>query len=112
MRVLRLSPDLAPPADGERRVLASLVDVYPKEVDHELVSEKTGYQRSSRDKYLQRLGARRLLARPVVNVGRGQIRAAEKPFSRADYLGRIPMGSFGGSASNMAIMVGWFHRIK
>jgi DNA-binding IclR family transcriptional regulator len=62
--------------EGERRVLGILIEAYPKPVEREHISDKTGYQRSSRDAYLQRLSARRL----VVPEGRGQVRVSEELF--------------------------------
>jgi hypothetical protein len=47
---------------GERVILQVLVDRYPKVVAREHISEATGYQRSSRDTYLQRLRSRQLIA--------------------------------------------------
>ena len=49
---------------------------YPKAVERDAISEKSGYQRSTRDAYLQRLGARKL----VVSEGRGHVRAAAELF--------------------------------
>jgi hypothetical protein len=63
--------------DGERKILEVLIEAYPKAVDRERISEATSYQRSTRDTYLQRLGARRLVAWE----GRGQVRASEELFS-------------------------------
>lgn len=60
--------------EGERRVLEIVSGAYPDAVSRETISEKTGYARSSRDTYLQRLGARRL----VGPVGRGEIRMSEE----------------------------------
>jgi uncharacterized protein len=48
---------------GERRVLEVLVGAYPGVVAREVLDEATGYKRSARDTYLQRLGARRLVER-------------------------------------------------
>ena len=62
--------------EGERRILQVLVDAYPKDVDRDALSEATEYRRSSRDTYLQRLSARKL----VVPVGRGAVRASEELF--------------------------------
>ena len=62
--------------EGERRILEVLVAAHPKAVDRDVVSEKSGYQRSTRDAYLQRLGARKL----VTSHGRGEVRAAEELF--------------------------------
>jgi hypothetical protein len=61
---------------GERTLLQALIRAYPKAVDRERLSEATEYKRSSRDTYLQRLTARRL----VVSVGRGEVRASEELF--------------------------------
>jgi uncharacterized protein len=62
--------------EGERLVLQVLVSAYPKTVEREAISEATGYKRSTRDAYLQRLGARRL-----VTIDRDGVRAAEELFS-------------------------------
>jgi uncharacterized protein len=61
--------------EGERLVLQVLVGAYPKTVEREAISEATGYKRSTRDAYLQRLGARRL-----VTSDRDGVRAAEALF--------------------------------
>lgn len=61
---------------GELKILEVLIAAYPEAVDREALSEQTGYQRSSRDTYLQRLRARQL----VVEHGRGQVRASEHLF--------------------------------
>jgi hypothetical protein len=61
---------------GERTLLEALIRAYPKAVEREALSEATEYKRSSRDTYLQRLTARRL----VVPVGRGEVRASGELF--------------------------------
>lgn len=61
---------------GEARLLGVLVDAYPQAVDKDVLSETTGYQRSSRDTYLQRLSARELITRK-----HGHIYASEQLFS-------------------------------
>jgi DNA-binding IclR family transcriptional regulator len=61
--------------EGERRILGFLIEKYPKEVSREEIDEATGYKRSSRDTYLQRLSARRLWESVA-----GKIRAAEVLF--------------------------------
>lgn len=58
---------------GERTILEALIRAYPKAVSRETLSDSTNYLRSSRDSYLQRLAARRL----VVAIGRGEVRASE-----------------------------------
>jgi hypothetical protein len=62
--------------EGERKLLEILVAAYPRPVDRETLSDKTGYARSSRDTYLQRLGARKL----VVTERGGAVRASEELF--------------------------------
>jgi len=47
--------------EGERRVLENVAGQWPGEVTRDAVSEATGYARSSRDTYLQRLSARKLV---------------------------------------------------
>lgn len=61
---------------GERTLLEALIRAYPKAVDREALSEATEYKRSSRDTYLQRLTARRL----IILAGRGQVQASEELF--------------------------------
>jgi hypothetical protein len=46
--------------EGERKILQVLITAYPKSVARTDVDTKTGYQRSSRDAYLQRMKAKRL----------------------------------------------------
>lgn len=46
---------------GERVILSSVVDAYPSAVDRRSISDATGYKRSTRDAYLQRLKSRRLV---------------------------------------------------
>ncbi len=59
--------------EGERRVLEVLVKAYPHAVERSSIDEATGYARSSRDTYLQRLGARKL----VVSTRDGVIASQE-----------------------------------
>jgi hypothetical protein len=47
--------------EGERRVLEVLIAHYPNAVERQQIDAATSYQRSSRDAYLQRLGARELV---------------------------------------------------
>lgn len=58
--------------EGERRILEILIQQHPRPVDREELTQATGYQRSSRDTYLQRLKSRQL----IVVVNRGQVRAS------------------------------------
>ena len=46
---------------GEKVVLEALIAVYPDFMRREQIDEATGYKRSSRDTYLQRLSGRRLI---------------------------------------------------
>lgn len=46
--------------EGERKVLQVLIDNYPHSVERAEIDAATGYQRSSRDAYLQRMNAKRL----------------------------------------------------
>jgi hypothetical protein len=47
--------------EGERRILEFLIGHYPHAVERPQIDAATNYQRSSRDAYLQRLGARELV---------------------------------------------------
>jgi uncharacterized protein len=63
--------------EGERKILQALLDAGGKTIDRAELDELTGYKRSSRDAYLQRLGAKELISEPV----RGQVAAAEALFA-------------------------------
>jgi DNA-binding IclR family transcriptional regulator len=62
--------------EGERRVLEHLVAAHPDGVARDELDEATGYKRSSRDTYLQRLGSRRL----VVSEPGSRVRASDMLF--------------------------------
>jgi len=62
--------------EGEKKMLAILIEAYPDSVMRETLSEQTNYQRSSRDTFLQRLKSRQL----VKFEGRGMVKATEKLF--------------------------------
>lgn len=62
--------------DGERKILQLLIDAYPSAVSRESLTEATGYARSSRDAYLQRMKAKQLWTEP----SRGEARASEDLF--------------------------------
>ena len=62
--------------EGERKVLQVLIDAYPNSVERTAIDEATGYQRSSRDAYLQRMKAKRLW-----EADGKAVRAAEVLFS-------------------------------
>lgn len=61
---------------GERVLLEALTAAHPKSVDRDTLSETTGYKKSSRDTYLQKLAARKL-----ITTERDGVRAAEELFS-------------------------------
>jgi hypothetical protein len=63
--------------EGERRILEVLIQAYPAAVPRDSLDEPTGYKRSSRDTYIQRLSARKL----VTQAGRGEVRASDMLFS-------------------------------
>ena len=61
---------------GERAILEVLISVYPDAVSRQSLEETTGYKRSSRDAYLQRLSAKELITEPA----RGEVRASDQLF--------------------------------
>ncbi len=61
--------------EGERRILEEIVRAYPQSISREQLGETTGYARSSRDAYLQRLSARRLVV-----TSSGEVCASEDLF--------------------------------
>jgi hypothetical protein len=65
--------------EGERKIFSHLVGVYPEAIAREVLEESTGYKRSSRDTYIQRLRSRQLLT----VVGRGELRASDELFQEA-----------------------------
>lgn len=67
---------LAKLPEGERKILGVLIEQYPDPVPRADLDERTGYQRSSRDAYLQRLRAKQL----VTEASRGEVRASEDLF--------------------------------
>jgi hypothetical protein len=62
--------------EGERKILDVLLGAGGHNVTREAIDEATGYARSSRDAYLQRMKARGI----VEMIGRGQVRAAGELF--------------------------------
>lgn len=62
---------------GEKMCLSALLNFYPQTITRDLLTETTGYKRSTRDAYLQRLGSKRL----VEFVGRGEVKASHQLFS-------------------------------
>lgn len=61
---------------GERTILELLVDAHPEGLAPDLLDGATGYKRSSRNTYLQRLSSRELIVRE-----RGQVFASSELFS-------------------------------
>lgn len=62
--------------EGERAVLEIAIAAHPDWVTRDAISDSTGYKRSSRDAYIQRLRARRLLA----DAERGGVKASGELF--------------------------------
>ena len=62
--------------EGERKILKILLQIQGEPVNRESLDEATGYQRSSRDAYLSRLQAKKLIA----VAGRGQVQASKELF--------------------------------
>lgn len=62
--------------EGERKILEVLIGAYPNTVQRDDLSEKTGYKRSTRDAYLQRMDSKRL----VESQGRGEVKASDELF--------------------------------
>lgn len=54
--------------DGERKTLSVLIGAYPDSLPREQIDEATGYKRSSRDAYIQRLRAKELVESDGGNV--------------------------------------------
>ncbi|KKM61085.1 hypothetical protein LCGC14_1535290, partial [marine sediment metagenome] len=62
--------------EGERRILEIVIASWPGSAERSDIEEQTGYARSSRDAYIQRLKARRLVA----ITGPGEVCASENLF--------------------------------
>ena len=62
--------------EGEKHILKILIGAYPSSLPRDALDEATGYKRSSRDAYLQRLKAKRLWE----SDGTKNIRASDKLF--------------------------------
>jgi chromosome segregation and condensation protein ScpB len=62
--------------EGERKTLQVAISAYPSSVDRADIDKETGYKRSSRDAYVQRLRTRRL----ITITGRGEVRASDNLF--------------------------------
>jgi uncharacterized protein len=62
--------------EGERRILQVLVEAYPNFIDRDTLEESTGFKRSTRDAYLQRMKPKR-----IIELGHGTVRASQMLFS-------------------------------
>lgn len=62
--------------EGERALLSLLIEAWPDGVPRDDLSDRTGYKRSSRDTYLQRLRSRQL-----IDTSRGDPRAVDGLFT-------------------------------
>ncbi len=60
---------------GELAVFKVAIDAYPETISREAIDAQTNYKRSSRDTYIQRIQARRL-----ITIERGEIRASDELF--------------------------------
>jgi hypothetical protein len=63
--------------EGERKILDLLLDAHPDALERQELSEKTGYMRSSRDAYIQRMTAKELITTP----SQGMVRASDHLFN-------------------------------
>lgn len=61
--------------EGERKVLETLLTVFPSAPDRQHISDQTGFKRSTRDAYLQRLRSRQL-----IEISGTTVRASERLF--------------------------------
>jgi DNA-binding MarR family transcriptional regulator len=62
-------------SEGEKKILSLLINAYPQSVARDQM-EEAGYQRSSRDTYIQRLRSKEL----VEIIGRGEVKASDNLF--------------------------------
>ena len=61
---------------GEKKILEAVCDVYPEPVSRENLSDSTGFKRSTRNAYIQRLAAREL----VQETDRDHVKAVDALF--------------------------------
>ncbi len=62
--------------EGEKRILQILIMSYPNDVNRKDIDDATGYKRSTRDTYLQKMKSKRI----VEDVGAARVRAAASLF--------------------------------
>lgn len=63
--------------EGEKAIFSILSEQYPGNVDRDFIGEQTGYSRSTRDKYIQKLQSRKL----ADAVGQGLVKASDHLFA-------------------------------
>jgi hypothetical protein len=68
---------LAKLPEGEGKILQALIEAYPSAMQRDAISDASGFKRSTRDAYLQRMAAKQLVTEP----SRGEVRASEDLFS-------------------------------
>lgn len=61
---------------GEAKILKVLIDIWPDSISRDVISDSTGYMRSSRDAYIQRMLAKEILTIP----DRGMVKASDTLF--------------------------------
>jgi hypothetical protein len=61
---------------GERKIFDLICEKYPEPVSRDVISEATGFKRSTRDAYLSRMSAKLLFS----EAGRGMVRASGQLF--------------------------------
>lgn len=64
---------------GERSILSMLLAAYPESVSREVIGERTGYARSSRNTYIVRMAARE-----IIEVNGQLLRAADNLFDKEE----------------------------
>lgn len=62
--------------EGEAKVLQILIDAYPNSIERSAIDEQTEYKRSSRDAYLSRMIAKKI----VISGGQGMVKASDNLF--------------------------------
>jgi predicted transcriptional regulator len=61
---------------GERDILQLLIQCYPEAMSCDEITERTGFKRSTRDAYLQRMSGKEIITKP----SRGTARASDTFF--------------------------------
>lgn len=63
--------------EGEKKILRVLIEAYPNAVPRDTISNETGYLRSSRDAYIQRMTSKEIIS----FEGKGMVKASENLFN-------------------------------